>query len=140
MFSDYFRIRTEDESFQDVLDSLINTTIFIYIAAILPWSEFGNQNIGLQPWRLVVLAILVLLFRRLPWVLACKAIIPDLITWREAVFTGWFGPMGVGAVYYAQVGLREIPEDRILLRQLIVPVVRRKLSCSTSDQNLTAIA
>lgn len=30
---------------------------------------------------------------------------------------------GVGAVYYAQVGLRRVPEDRTAVRELIVPVV-----------------
>lgn len=30
---------------------------------------------------------------------------------------------GVGAVYYAQVGLERVPEDRTHVRELIVPVV-----------------
>lgn len=34
----------------------------------MPWSEFGNFW-GITPWRLVVLGILVILLRRLPWVL-----------------------------------------------------------------------
>jgi NhaP-type Na+/H+ or K+/H+ antiporter len=95
-------VRTEDESFQDVIDSILNTGVFIYIGTIMPWGAFGNAEIGLQPWRLVVLGILVLLFRRLPFVLAAKKIIPDLTSWQEATFAGWFGPMGVGAIYYAQ--------------------------------------
>lgn len=82
------------QSFQDVLDSLINVGVFLYIGAIMPWSDFGNSEIGLAAWRLVVLGILVLLVRRLPWVLACRKIIPDLEDWKEATFTGWFGPIG----------------------------------------------
>ncbi|KAK9897124.1 Sodium/hydrogen exchanger [Cystobasidium minutum MCA 4210] len=119
----WFLERTKDETFQDVIDSLLNTGIFIYIGTIMPWAEFGNGEIGLSAWRLVVLAILILLFRRLPWVLLARKIIPDLVTWQEACFAGWFGPIGVGAVYYAQVGLRRVPEDRTLVREIIVPIV-----------------
>lgn len=63
--------------------SIHSTGIFIYIGTILPWSDFGNTEIGLEAWRLVVLAVLVLLFRRLPWVLLARKIIPDLVTWQE---------------------------------------------------------
>jgi len=41
--------------------------IFLYIGAIMPWNEFGNFE-QITPWRLVVLGILVMLVRRLPWV------------------------------------------------------------------------
>lgn len=80
----------------------------------MPWSDFGNAEIGLSAWRLVVLGILILLFRRLPWVLLLRKLIPDLVTWQEgefrhlgislhnadiievllASFAGWFGPIG----------------------------------------------
>lgn len=84
-----------------------------------------------------MIGILIMLFRRLPWVLATKKLIPDLVTWKEALFTGWFGPIGVGAVYYAQVGLRRIPEDRVALRQLIVPVVYFVVLCSVIVHGVT---
>lgn len=44
------------------------SAIFLYIGAIMPWAEFGNYW-GITPWRLVLLGICVILFRRLPWVL-----------------------------------------------------------------------
>lgn len=123
-WDDYFRVRTEDESFQDVIDSLLNTGTFIYIGAILPWSEFGNADIGLSAWRLVIIAILVMLFRRFPWVMACYKFMPDLKdNLQDALFTGWFGPIGVSAIYYIQIGLDNIPEDRVALRSTIGPVV-----------------
>lgn len=42
-------------------------SVFIYIGAILPWDAYSNAEIGLAPWRVVVLALLVLLLRRPPW-------------------------------------------------------------------------
>jgi len=37
--------------------------------------------------------------------------IPTLPSWRDAIFAGYFGPIGVGAVFYTQVALEALPED-----------------------------
>ncbi|KAK4688341.1 sodium/hydrogen antiporter, partial [Tremellales sp. Uapishka_1] len=123
-WDDWFRVQTEDHAFQDVIDQLLASAIFLYIGAIMPWSEFGNYA-SITPWRLVILGITVMLLRRLPWVVAMVHWIPALPTWREAAFAGFFGPIGVGAVYYVQVALEKIPDDgtRDHLRQVITPVV-----------------
>ncbi|WVW82386.1 hypothetical protein I302_104393 [Kwoniella bestiolae CBS 10118] len=122
-WDDWFRLETEDHGFQDVIDQLLNSGIFLYIGAIIPWSDFSKYS--LSPWRLVVLGILIMLVRRLPWVWALSRWIPALKTTRESVFAGFFGPIGVGAVFYVQVALDVIPEDgtREHLRQVILPVV-----------------
>jgi NhaP-type Na+/H+ or K+/H+ antiporter len=49
----------------------------------------------------VIFGIAVLLVRRLPVVIGLQKFIPEVRSWREACFVGWFGPMGVGALYYA---------------------------------------
>jgi hypothetical protein len=71
------------------------------------------------------LAILVLLFRRLPIVLALYKFIPAIRTWREAIFTGWFGPIGVGAIFYYTVALESIPEDgpNAHAREVLEPII-----------------
>lgn len=75
----------------------------------MPWKEFSE--FGLAPWRLVVLGICVMVCRRLPWVLLLSHWIPTLPTWKEAAFAGYFGPIGVGAIFYTQVALETIPDD-----------------------------
>lgn len=60
------------------------------------------------PWRLVVIAILILLFRRIPIMLLLKPIIPDIRTWREALFCGHFGPIGVGAIFISILARAEL--------------------------------
>ncbi|ORX36017.1 Sodium/hydrogen exchanger family-domain-containing protein [Kockovaella imperatae] len=121
-WDDWFRVETEDHAFQDVIDQLLNSAIFLYIGAILPWAQFSEFN--LTPWRLVVLGILVMICRRLPWVLALSHFIPTLPTWRESLFAGFFGPIGVGALFYTQVALEELPDDgtRQHLRNVLYPV------------------
>lgn len=127
---DWYRVRTqveEEDSFQDILDSLLNAAIFIYIGAIIPWADYNTAASALQisPWRIVVLGICVLTVRRLPWVVALHRLIPAITNFQEALFAGWFGPIGVGAVFYIQVALREIPDDgtRDRLRAVYTPVV-----------------
>ncbi|KAI9316984.1 Sodium/hydrogen exchanger family-domain-containing protein [Dichotomocladium elegans] len=128
-WDDWFRRETEEAHLQDVIDMTLNLTVFVYIGAIIPWREFGNQEIGLTPWRLVVIAILILLFRRLPIVLALKPFMPAIRTYREAMFSGWFGPMGVGAVFLSMIAkeqMEKIYEDQVekpVIIELISPVV-----------------
>ncbi|KAK4705797.1 sodium/hydrogen antiporter, partial [Phenoliferia sp. Uapishka_3] len=118
---DFYRIESEDDTFQDVIDSLLNAAIFIYLGALLPWSEFGTGP--LTGWRLFLLGLCILAIRRLPWIMLLYPITPALANPMEALFAGWFGPIGVSAVYYAILALKELPEDRVLLRQVILPVV-----------------
>lgn len=49
--------------------------------------------------------------------------IPALRTFKDALFCGWLGPIGVSAIYYIEVALREIPESRHRLREAYAPVV-----------------
>jgi len=64
------------------------------------------------PWRLLAAFILILLFRRIPAVLLLKRFIPDLKTWREALFCGHFGPMGVGALFLSLESRAQLETDR----------------------------
>ncbi|KAF7297786.1 Na-H-Exchanger domain-containing protein [Mycena kentingensis (nom. inval.)] len=95
----FFNRQTEESVFSSVIDLLFNVAAFVYIGAWMPFSQFNNHETSLTVWRLVVIAILVLLFRRLPAVLAFYRWIPDIKTFREAVFSGHFGPIGVGAIF-----------------------------------------
>ena len=40
----------------------------MYIGAIMPWHAYNDLVTGIVLWRIIVLAICVLVFRRLPWV------------------------------------------------------------------------
>ncbi|EPB82236.1 hypothetical protein HMPREF1544_11041 [Mucor circinelloides 1006PhL] len=128
-WDDWFRQETEEAHFQEVIDMMLNLAVFVYIGAIIPWSDFGNAALGLTPWRLVVIAILILLFRRLPILIILKPVMPAMKTYREAIFSGWFGPMGVGAVFLSMIAKEEMieiyheEEVKPLTIELISPVV-----------------
>ena len=46
------------------------------------------------------------LLRRLPFFLLLKRLVPQLKDTRDALFAGWFGPIGVAALFYAMLALR----------------------------------
>ncbi|SPO32210.1 related to Na+/H+ antiporter AnNHA1 [Ustilago trichophora] len=107
----WFTKQTEDSNFSNIVDLLFNIATFIYIGALIPWHDFVNAEIGLSVWRLIVLAICVLLTKRIPIILALWKFIPDIKTFREAIFCGHFGPMGVGAIFIATLGRTLMPEE-----------------------------
>jgi NhaP-type Na+/H+ or K+/H+ antiporter len=108
----WFLEKTEESHVSNVIDLLINLAFFVYFGAIIPWEQFNAPDvIGLTPWRLVVLGLLVLFFRRIPIMLLLKPIIPDIKTWREASFAGHFGPIGVGGLFVAILARAELETE-----------------------------
>lgn len=105
-----FAKKTEESHVSTVIDLLLNLTFFVYFGSIVPWAEFNDASIGLNVWRLVVLAIVIIFLRRIPAVLVLKPFTPDIKTWREALFCGHFGPIGVGAIF-AAILARKLLED-----------------------------
>lgn len=107
----WFSRKTEESHVSDVIDLLLNMSFFVYFGAIVPWEQFNNPEIGISAWKLVIIAILIILFRRLPIMLALKPIIPDIKTWREALFCGHFGPIGVGAIFISILSRAELEHE-----------------------------
>ncbi|KAI3337205.1 alkali metal cation/H+ antiporter Nha1 C terminus-domain-containing protein [Xylariaceae sp. AK1471] len=104
----WFHEKTEESHVSNVIDLLINLAYFVYLGTIIPWEMYNDTNIGLSAWRLSVMSIFVILFRRIPVMLLLKPIIPDVKTWREALFAGHFGPIGVGAIFVAILARAEL--------------------------------
>lgn len=106
----WFSKRSREVPFPTILDMLLNSSIFVFFGAIIPWDQFVPRpvtpNIGV--WQLIIFLVLVLLFRRIPVVLTMKRFIPDMRTYREALFCGHFGPMGVGALFLAMEARGEL--------------------------------
>ncbi|KAI1763679.1 Na(+)/H(+) antiporter 1 [Hypoxylon sp. FL1150] len=86
------------------IDVLLNFGGFMYLGTSIPWQEFHQPELtGITYPRLIALGVLVILFRRIPALLVTYKMMPSVVkNWREAVFMGYFGPIGVGAIYYLQ--------------------------------------
>jgi NhaP-type Na+/H+ or K+/H+ antiporter len=94
----WFQKETEEAHVQEVIDMLVNITFFIYFGASIPWKQFNTDLFPI--WRLIVAAILVMIVRRLPAVMALSRPMTMVLSWQETFFVGWFGPVGVGALWY----------------------------------------
>jgi sodium/hydrogen antiporter len=103
-WDDWFRLKTLDDSLQPTIDMLLNLTIFVWFGAICPWPKFIYSEM-VPVHRLLCLGILILLLRRLPIVFALRKFIPQIEDGRQAIFVGFFGPIGVSAIFYLYIGL-----------------------------------
>ncbi|TEB36782.1 Sodium/hydrogen exchanger [Coprinellus micaceus] len=99
--------------FSDVIDLVLNCVCFIYIGAWIPFSKFTLPELGITPERLVALAIGIMILRRIPALLLLYKFIPEIASWKQALFCGHFGPMGVGAVFISTLALHKLPETRV---------------------------
>ncbi|RHZ45610.1 hypothetical protein Glove_668g9 [Diversispora epigaea] len=132
-WDDWFREETQGAQLQEVIDLLLNLTTFVYIGMIFPWSSFNLDDLSLK--NLIIVSILILIFRRLPIVVVLKGFIPTIHTFKEALFAGYFGPIGVGAIFLAIFTKKEISkclkhdgqdideEAMHHLHQIIFPIV-----------------
>jgi NhaP-type Na+/H+ or K+/H+ antiporter len=103
-----FTKKTEDAHFQEVIELLLNLSFFIIFGFAFPWAQFADLGIG----KLIGMAVAVMLLKRIPMVLLFKKWTPVLRTWREAMFAGWFGPIGVGGVWFALHALNELGDKK----------------------------
>jgi NhaP-type Na+/H+ or K+/H+ antiporter len=83
---------------------LLNVTVFIWFGAMCPWHAFVHNSV-IPIYRLIFLGILVLLLRRPPIVLLMHKRIHQIERLQQAVFVGFFGPIGVSAIFYLYVTL-----------------------------------
>jgi sodium/hydrogen antiporter len=98
----------EEENVQEAVNHFFTLPIFTLIGLQLPWD--GWMALG---WRGAALATLVLLLRRLPAIMVLRRWIPLLRKPPAALFAGWFGPVGIAAVYYAQMSVRKTGHEEI---------------------------
>lgn len=104
-WDDWFRLETLDDSLQPTIDMLLNLSIFLWFGSICPWKSFLSNDGIIPIYRLVFLGVLILLFRRLPVVFATHKYIHQIEEKRQAIFVGFFGPIGVSAIFYLYISL-----------------------------------
>lgn len=85
--------REQEGKIDEALNRYLVLPLFLLLGLELPWGEWRHFG-----WGAAAFVVLVLLLRRLPWLLALKR--PLELRRRDAVFLGWFGPIGVSAVFY----------------------------------------
>jgi NhaP-type Na+/H+ or K+/H+ antiporter len=99
----WFSKKTKSLPFPTIIDMMLDSSLFGFFGSIIPWNQFGPRDVTPHcgVWQLLLFLVLVLLYRRIPIGYAMKRFVPDLRTYREALFCGHFGPMGADALFLA---------------------------------------
>ena len=87
----HFNTQIEDEVFSSVIDLVLNCGCFIYIGAWMPFNMFNAPELDLTPWRLFIVFLAVMFLRRIPPLLLLYPWVPEIASWKEALFSGHFG-------------------------------------------------
>ncbi|OQV07822.1 hypothetical protein CLAIMM_12195 [Cladophialophora immunda] len=137
-WDDWFRLETQDDSLQPTIDMLLNISVFLWFGTICPWASFRDNHV-IPIYRLIPLGILILLFRRVPVVFAMHKKIHQIEEFQQAAFVGFFGPIGVSAIFYLYVSidfLRQVTvdgrvrEDAVRLEEVMRVVIWFLAICS----------
>jgi NhaP-type Na+/H+ or K+/H+ antiporter len=106
--SNHGKDRTAEVEIDEGVNRFAVLPLFLMLGAALPWGAWAELG-----WAGVGLAVGVLLLRRLPVLLLLKK--PLRLGWADAVYLGWFGPVGVSAVFYLTLEAKELAVPHAVL-------------------------
>ena len=98
----------DEENVQEAISKLFNLPVFVIFGAALPWAAWAELGASGA-----VFAAALLVLRRPLAVLASRALLGGGLLRRDLLFLGWFGPVGVAAIYYALHATERIGDDRV---------------------------
>jgi sodium/hydrogen antiporter len=85
--------REVEVGIDESLNQFLVVPVFVLLGAVLPWADWSEFG-----WGGLLFGLAALLFRRLPVLLALKR--PLQADWTQVIWLGWFGPIGVTALFY----------------------------------------
>lgn len=133
-WDDWFREQTLEDSFQPTLDMMLNQAMFLWLGAVCPWHDFAQSGEIFTLGRLIALGFLILILRRPPVIACLHFLLPEVKGMRNAMYMGYFGPIGVSAIFYLYEALEFLDgevaatsieaEERVQsLRELLLIVI-----------------
>lgn len=96
--------REEQEMLDEVANRYLVIPFFVLVGIVLPWAAWADLGAGA-----LLFPVVVLLLRRPPLVIGLSWLLG--LKLRDASFAGWFGPMGVSAVFYLALSADEGATD-----------------------------
>lgn len=93
--------RVADLEIDEAVNRFAVLPMFVLLGATIPWAVWGELG-----WPAILASLAVLLLRRLPVLLLLKR--PLDLSWPDALYLGWFGPVGVSAVFYLTLEAEEL--------------------------------
>lgn len=118
----------EEERVQDAMERLFTIPVFFLIGLVIPWQEWLHMG-----WPLAVFIMAILLFRRLPALILLKPFLKQVSSWPRVLLLGWFGPIGVAALFYAVLSIERAGNKQAL------PTVLAIITASVFIHGFTSI-
>ncbi len=100
--------RTDDVPIDEGINRFLVLPLFVGLGVVLPWSAWADLG-----WRAPALVLGVLLLRRVPVVWLLRR--PLGLGRADAAFLGWFGPIGVSALFYLAMEAERLAVDPVVL-------------------------
>ncbi|KCZ79545.1 hypothetical protein H312_03069 [Anncaliia algerae PRA339] len=116
----------------EILDMISSLSFFIFFGNIFSWKSFTFRNLAIS--------LFIVFFRRLPFVILFKKFLPQLYNNKEVFFAGWYGPIGVGAIFLAEHAKQEMlhKESKIILSEDVINLVHMIVLSSVFLHGITA--
>jgi NhaP-type Na+/H+ or K+/H+ antiporter len=93
----------KERKVQESMARIFTIPVFLLFGTMLPWQEWSSLG-----WTAVAGVVLVLLLRRIPGLLTIMPLLPKFKgKFSQVLVMGWFGPIGVAALYYACLSLEK---------------------------------
>lgn len=86
----------EEKHIQEAAAKLFTLPMFVILGIALPVAEWTRLG-----WPLLAFVALVLILRRPPVVATLVPAFRRFLSPRDMAYVGWFGPIGIAAIYYA---------------------------------------
>ncbi|SHF74185.1 NhaP-type Na+/H+ or K+/H+ antiporter [Modicisalibacter ilicicola DSM 19980] len=100
--------RGEEENVQEMVNLFFTMPVLALFGLMAPWHEWAALG-----WSGLLLAILVLVLRRLPAILLLRHWLPPVRERNIALVMGWFGPIGVSALFYTVLAASRSGNDLV---------------------------
>ncbi|MFC4373409.1 cation:proton antiporter [Nocardia halotolerans] len=120
--------RTTEVSIDEAVNRFAVLPLFVLLGAALPWQHWADLG-----WAGPALALAVLAGRRLPILVLLRR--PLRLALPDALYLGWFGPVGVSALFYLT-----LEADRMDLSDTVLAAGSLVLAVSTVAFGLTGVA
>lgn len=93
----------KEERIQESMERIFTIPVFFFLGIFLPWHDWFEFG-----WNTIWIAGAIMVFRRIPAFLILMPLLSkDLRKPRNILFMGWFGPIGVAAIFYAMYSLEK---------------------------------
>jgi sodium/hydrogen antiporter len=97
----------EEKEIAEMMSRLFTIPIFVLFGLILPWEQWYAFG-----WTAIGILGMVLLLRRLPFLFLTQPLLTGFER-KDLAFMGWFGPIGVAALFYSFYTYRKLHIEEI---------------------------